>query len=234
MSASQGAGSRQTIVGLSALIRILLHVGSPVLGLGVGYVIPHVAKWALKLPWVPFQGPLQLIASFHGAWVGIVFGLLGVVAGIWFAHEAIKESLCVTVTDHDVQLDKDGTRQSIAKQDIRLAFIDGKQLVLLATSGQELVRETHESTAAVIAQAFNQHGYQWSDVGDPYKTQYRRWVPDTPDLPQAVNALLMAREKALSKNEKADAKDLHNEVGRFGYIVRDEGVRQYWRAVESV
>jgi len=81
------------------------------------------------------------------------------------------------------------------------------------------------------AAAFRKHGYPWSDDGDPHRDQYRRWVPDMPDLPASANALLKARELALQKKDKTDAEDLRKELARLGYVVREEGTRQYWRKI---
>ena len=54
-------------------------------------------------------------------------------------------------------------------------------------------------------------------------------MPDTPDLPAAVNALLRARERALEDGDHADAADLRREITKLGHVVRTEHHRQYWR-----
>jgi hypothetical protein len=217
-----------TTLGFSPSTRGTFLVGLPLLGTALGFFLPRLATAALRLPWVPFQGPIKLVASLHGAWA-LVTALVGAAAGLWFAFMIIKETLAVTITDREVRLAKDDAVRVVARHDVGAVFLDGKQLVLLTTSGEELAREPHESTPDRIAQAFTSHGYPWSPNGDPHRDAYRRWVPDTPELPAAIDALLKARQRALDKKDARDAADLGREVGKLGYVVRDEQTHQYWR-----
>ena len=111
-------------------------------------------------------------------------------------------------------------------------FLDGKELVILGTSGHELVRMPGVEHPEDLAEAFQNHGYPWSADGDPFKDRYRRWVPDLPELPPSANALLKARERALKEKNKKDIAELREELAKIGYIVRDEGINQYWRPVD--
>ncbi|MCM3267639.1 YqeB family protein [Paenibacillus elgii] len=230
MNALRPSYQKPTVIGFSVAIRVLIFAGCIVLGIALGYFIPLIAKWALTLPWVPFEGPLKLITSFSGVWVTVVTSLLGLLAGLWFAEEVIKDTLRVVVSGETIRLEKDGIVQDLSLADISLVFLDGKQLVILGNTGEELARETYEWASGRIAGALTEHGYPWSPGGDPYKEQFRRWVLDTPDLPPAVNALLKAREIALQKKEKGEAKELRLEVSKLGFVVKDEETRQYWRA----
>ncbi|KZE84440.1 hypothetical protein AV654_00605 [Paenibacillus elgii] len=230
MNALRPSYQKPTVIGFSVAIRVLIFAGCIILGIALGYFIPLIAKWALTLPWVPFEGPLKLITSFSGVWVTVVTSLLGLLAGLWFAEEVIKDTLRVVVSGETIRLEKDGVVQDLSLADISLVFLDGKQLVILGNAGEELARETYEWASERIAGALTEHGYPWSPSGDPYQEQFRRWVLDTPDLPLAVNALLKAREIALQKKEKGEAKELRREVSKLGFVVKDEETRQYWRA----
>lgn len=230
MNISRSSYRESTAVGFSTAIRVLIFAGCSVLGLALGYFIPLIAKWALTLPWVPFEGPLKLITSFSGVWVTVVTTLLGLLAGLWFAEEVIKDTLHVVVSGETIRLKKDGAVQEFRRATISTVFLDGKQLVILGSNGEEHARETYDWASGRIADALTEHGYSWSPGGDPYKEQFRRWVLDTPELPPAVNALLKAREIALRKKEKGEAKELRREVAKHGVVVRDEETRQYWRA----
>ncbi|MBM7585570.1 uncharacterized membrane-anchored protein YhcB (DUF1043 family) [Bacillus pakistanensis] len=228
----QSSGEEKTIVGFNTNTRIIIYSGFGVLGLVFGYFIPRIAAWALTLPWVPFEGPIKLIHSLlNGPWMEWVTAMIGLIAGLVLAYISIKESLIATISDQEVQLDKDGHAKRIKRSEIDQIFIDRKELVILGTSGHELLREKHEESPKLVEEGFKKHGYPWSREGDPYKDQYRRWVLDTPDLPPAVNALMKAREKALQKKENTDIKDLRNELEKSGYIVRDEETRQYYRPI---
>ncbi|MFB6367624.1 DUF308 domain-containing protein [Paenibacillus elgii] len=230
MSASRPSSQKPTVIGFPFIIRALIFVGCTILGIALGYFIPMIAQWASTLPWIPFQGPLKLISSFSGAWVTtVVTSLLGLLAGLWFAEEVIKDTLSVVVSGETIRLEKDGAGQELSFENISMVFLDGKQLVFLGHAGQELAREKYEWASERIVSALMAHGYAWSPDGDPYKGQYHRWVQDTPDLPPAVNALLKAREKALKNKEGREAKELRSEVAKRGVVVRDEEARQYWR-----
>lgn len=85
--------------------------------------------------------------------------------------------------------------------------MDHKRLVLLGTAGYELVREEIDEKPVNVEKAFRQHHYEWATDGDPFKDQFRRWIPDAPDLSQGAHALLKARHKALQDEEKTILKN---------------------------
>jgi hypothetical protein len=217
------------VLGLSAGDRLLIVLGAPALGLAAGYLLPRGAEWAVSsLSWVPMRGPLELIASFDGSWALIAFLVAGVVLGLGVAYAAIVESLRVTVTGSEIRLDRDEKSRTIARADVDLVFLDGKALVVLDGESRQLARERHEATADKVERIFRAYGYPWLDV-DPYAQLWRRWVPNTPDLPGSVNAVLAAREVALREKAAKDVAELGDEVQRQGFAIRDDGTRQYWR-----
>jgi hypothetical protein len=225
----------QTVVGYSTLVGISLYGVLGAIGLVTGYFLPMLITWALKLPWMPFEGPLKLINEFNGPWLQYVLAALGLIAGIVVANIAVKETLIVTFTDQELQLVRGEHKRTIARADIDKVFLDGKQLVILGKSGTEIAREKNDESAKKLAKNFSnaaaKHGYPWVPEGDPYKEQYRRWVLDTPDISAAANAVLKAREIALQKKAVKDVDDLRKELMKMGYIIRDEETRQYWRTM---
>lgn len=108
-------------------------------------------------------------------------------------------------------------------------FLDGKQLVLLGKSTEELARQGGDLDTKGIRAAFVAHGYPWRDDGDPHKNDYRRWVAGLPDLPAGADALFQARQRALDKGDHEDMAQLRKQLGRMGIVVRDEKKRQHWR-----
>jgi cysteinyl-tRNA synthetase len=158
-----------------------------------------------------------------------------VVAGILLASAALEDTLKITVTDTEVQFQKNKRTRRVPREQIQVAFLDGKDIVLQAADSRELARERHDqlkSEAQGISAAFEAHGYPWSSAGDPYRDAFRRWVEDDPALPPAVNAVLRARSKAIALGHKgkADARELRDEVAKLGYAIRDENANQYWRS----
>lgn len=217
-----------TVLGLSTAVRTLLIVGGPLLGLVLGYYLPAIAGWLSTLPWIPMRGPFRLIAFFDEWWAGVAFLITGLLLGALFAHAAITGSLRLVVTDRSLRLDLDERSRTVDRELIDAVFLDGPELVVLDRESRQLARERHESTAEAIAQAMRAHGYPWTE-GDPYQQLYRRWVRDTPDLPASVNAVLVARETALRRKVRRDVVELGDEVQKLGFVVRDDGHRQYWR-----
>ncbi|WP_411553087.1 DUF308 domain-containing protein [Paenibacillus lautus] len=215
-------------LGLSWADRMLVWAVPPLLGAVVGWFLPAIADWATGLAWVPFQGPLELIASIQGPWVVIVTAVVGLLAGTVLSHLAIKESLAVRLSDKEITLRIHEAERTFRREEVSAAFMDGKQLVLLGNEGEELYREKPEAKRETVAEAFMRHGYSWRDR-DPFADHYVRWVADTPGLTPSMNALFLSREKAIENDDQEDAADLRRELSKLGITVRDDGKRQYWR-----
>lgn len=221
-------GMEYSDLGLSWADRMLVWAVPPLLGAVVGWFLPAIADWATGLAWVPFQGPLELIASIQGPWIVIVTAVLGLLAGMVLSHIAIKESLAVRLSDKEITLRIHEAERTFRREEVSAAFMDGKQLVLLGNEGEELYREKPEAKRETVAEAFMRHGYSWRDR-DPFADHYVRWVADTPGLTPSMNALFLAREKAIENDDQEDAADLRRELSKLGITVRDDGKRQYWR-----
>lgn len=219
-----------TKLGFTPGATALLVAGLPLAGGGLGLALPHLAELLADLPWAPFQGPARLVASWNSGWVVIAAPLVGALLGLVVTVLAYVEALLVTVSDAEVTLRKDDDERRFTRDEVTAVFLDGKELVLLGAGSRELARDAHESTADRMAAAFRAHGWPWL-AEDPHRAEFRRWVPDDPDLPAAVNALLAARGRALEKKDHDDARQLRTELGRLGHIVRDEGTRQFVRPV---
>jgi hypothetical protein len=225
---SYEAVPERTVLGLPLADRLLLAVGAPALGMVLGFFLPRLARWAATLPWAPLQGPLKLVASFDKRWVDVVAVGAGLVLGLGFAAAAFAESTKLTLTDTGVELRRNDKTRNVARAAVDAVFVDGKDLVVLDRESRQLVRERYEGKADEVERAFRAHRYPWLPA-DPYAELYRRWVPDMPDLPPAVNAVLKARAVALTKKIAVDVAELRDDVQKLGYVVRDEGSRQYWR-----
>ncbi|MFG1626857.1 hypothetical protein [Kribbella sp. NPDC049227] len=224
----------RTVIGHSTTDKVVLFGGLPLIGLVLGFFLPRIADWAARQDWVPFQGPLKLISGWDGWWVIAVCIVIGLVAGVLLAGMALEDTLKVTVTNRSVEFLKNQKTVTVPREQVTVAFLDGKQIVLQDSTSRELAREKHDqlkSDARQIPAAFRAHGYPWSDAGDPHAARFRRWVEDEPDLPPAVNAVLKVRAKAFGQGDKgkADLRELRGEVAKLGYTVKDSDKKQYWR-----
>ncbi|NEW07635.1 DUF308 domain-containing protein [Paenibacillus sp. SYP-B3998] len=222
----------RTILGLTLFEKVLIWVLLLISGFVLGWFLPNIANWAVRLVWVPFKGPLELIASFKGSWLRYLTTSIGVLAGLYIIYIVFKESLTISISDKDVQLSINDIEETYAKEELTVCFLENKQLVLLGTWGQELFREKVESSSTRISDAFKRYGFPWSKE-DPFKDQYRLWVSASPDLELGVNALLQARKIAIEKKEISDVKEIKRELSKLGIAVRDEANLQYWRTTSQ-
>lgn len=208
---------------------VLMWGGFPVAGAGLGWIVIHLADWAADLRWVPFQRPLEVIADFPRAQALIVAMIVGAIAGLVLAFIGHQESLNVQVGDDRVRFSRGGRTKEIDRADVTGVFRDGKDLVMIGRSGEELARETSDLDTARLRDAFRAHGYAWHADGDPHRDRFRRWIDGDPDLAVRANALLRARDRALEKNNKADLEEFRAALSEAGVVVRDEDKKQYWR-----
>ncbi|MEJ3750739.1 hypothetical protein WEI85_46725 [Actinomycetes bacterium KLBMP 9797] len=224
----------ETVVSEPRWVWPLIWISFPVLGAGVGWLLTLAAGWVADLPAAPFQGVFEAVDGMAEPYATAVALGVGLLAGLALAYLGAREVLTVTVSGAEVTLARgDGSTRSVTRTAVAVAYLDGKQLVLLGRAGEELAREKSDLDGSGLREALREYGYPWHDGGDPYRDEYRRWVPDTPDLPPGADALLKARAKALEKGDGDDAADLRAELGKLGVVVRDEKKRQYWRAVRS-
>lgn len=207
-------------------VRVLVWVGLPAAGAGLILLIAQLTGW------FPLQGPFVVVRALPEAVK--LYGALGVgaVLGLILAALVDRESLTVRITMEEVVLTRPGTTRTVPRGEVALAFHERDQLVLIGRTGRELAREPCHLSDRRLREAFGERGIAWSEQ-DPYASAYRRWVPDLPDVSAAANALLTARQKALTRRDEDDLRDLRDELGRLGYVVRDEGKKQYWRKAEG-
>ncbi|GAB3498588.1 YqeB family protein [Amycolatopsis cihanbeyliensis] len=229
MNTEEPRAQTPTVLAEPPWLQAVYLLGFPALGAGAGWLLRRLADWALGLAWIPFQGPLELIDSVPEPHLTIGVIVVGALAGLVLGFVAQHESLTVTVTPDRVVLDREDTEREFDRAQISAVFREGDRLVLLGRRGEELANHPSELSTAHYAAAFREHGYPWAE-GDPHAEEFRRWVPDQPELPTGANALFTARDKALGGNKSDDAKELRAELAKLGVVVKDgKGKRQYWR-----
>ena len=205
----------------------LLWITLPAAGVALGRFLTWAVRWLAGQRWAPLPGPVRAVTELPEPPVTIGGALIGALAGLVLAGFVHQEMLRVTVSRTEVTLARPGTTRVVDRAAMAVAFLDRDRLVLLDRVGAELAREPSHLPAGRLAAAF---GPAWADR-DPYADSYRRWVPESPELPPGARALLTARERALKAGDSHDIAELRDELARLGIVVRDESTRQYWRRV---
>ncbi|MEV4636756.1 hypothetical protein AB0J80_05310 [Actinoplanes sp. NPDC049548] len=208
--------------------RAAMWTALPAAGAGAGWVVHELPDWILRIPFAPMRGPSRWAARLPEPESTLVLLAVGAVLGLVLAYLADLESLTVRITGSEVVLTRPGVRRTVALGEVVAAFRERDRLVLLGRTGRELAREPSHLGERRLAALF---GTVWRD-GDPYAGTYRRWVPGLPDVPAEAEALFAARQQALGSGDADDARELRDELGRLGFVVREERKRQHFRRAQ--
>lgn len=222
----------KTVLGLNKLDKTIIILVPIVLGGLIGWFIPVIANWLLKLPAVPWEKLIKLIASSNSIWVSVIAMIIGIIVGIFLTLVIFAESLEVTITDEKLQVKLDDKVKIFDKKEISAIYVENKQLIILGKTSNELYREHMDTKIDKVREAFNDYSYPWKEK-DPFEHEYQRWVPGHPDFPERVNALLNAREHALKEDEKKEAKQLREDLAQLGVVIQDKNNAQYARLVQD-
>jgi hypothetical protein len=222
-----------TVLGFNKFEKALVLIIPMAAGGLIGWFLPVLAKWMLKLPIVPVEKLFALIASSTSIWISIGAAVIGIAGGVLLTVIIFDENLEVTVSDYAVQLKVRDKTTTIGKKDITAVYMEKKQLVFLGQKSEELFREAVEAKVDAACEAFQQHHYPWAEK-DPYESQYQRWVLGHPDFSEKANAFLYARETALKEDKKKDAKYLREDLARLGIVIKDERNGQYVRVADGL
>ena len=224
---------KEIVLGLSRFEKKLYFWVPMVLGGMLGWFIPVIADWLLKLPVVPWGGIIEFITSLNSLWFSIVASIIGIIVGIIWTLIIYNESLEIKINFENLQLKIDDKIDTIDKKDISAIYIDYNQLVILGESSNQLYREVLDAKKETAQEAFNHFQYPWCEK-DPYEGQYQRWVLGHPDFPEKINALLYAREITLREGKKKEAKYLQMDLAKLGVVIRDENNAQYVRLAKGI
>lgn len=218
-----------TVVADPAWVWRLLWVVFPLAGAGLAVLLRLLAGWLAGLPGRPGPGWFRLLGDAPEPWATLVAVVVGLVAGLLFTGYAQSESLTVTVAGDRLTLARGERTTTLMREEVGAVFLDGRDLVVLGPDTAERARVENDQGRDRLERALAGHGYPWHAHGDPHRDAYRRWVPGLPDLPPGADALLRARERALTRKDTGDAAELRAELAQWGLVVRDEDTRQHWR-----
>jgi hypothetical protein len=219
-----------TTVATPIWARAAVWAGLPVVGAALVLGLDRLADVVVRLSWAPMRGPFRLIQSIPEPQATIGALVLGAIAGLILAGLVDAESLTVRFSGFEVVLHRPGVTRTVARSDLAVAFREKDKLILLGRTGRELAREPFNVAPKRLAAAFRSQGIAWADQ-DPYADSYRRWIPNSPEVPADADAVFAARQEALKSGDERDITELREELGRLGFVVRDDHKRQYYRRV---
>lgn len=203
-----------------------------VLGGIIGWFVPTIVKWLLKLPVIPLEKLFILITSLNSQWVSVVAAVIGIILGIILTLIIFSETLEVTVTENSIRLKLGDSINIIEKKDISAIYFEKKELFILDQNSFEIYRGIIESKEDKVREVLQNYKYPWSEQ-DPFSNQYQRWALGYPDFSEKINVLLHAREQALKEKKKDDAKYLREDLAKLGVVIKDERNGQYVRKVKG-
>lgn len=136
-------------------------------GLALGALLPVLARWATELPWVPFQGPLELVASFDDPW--LVWGrpILGLAAGLAFAFWVILNSPVLSIGPEEIEVRRRGqVERVIQRSKVDSVHRRGSKVVIETDRGRKLFEDDVEGDKTSVRDAFISQGYPWEGPRD--------------------------------------------------------------------
>lgn len=208
---------------------VLIWLLPPVIGTVIGWLLPTWAGAASKLPWIPFiKGPLDLIASFDSPWTIVVTTILGIITGIILTILAYNYTLMITITTQKLSFGLEQEVWYFLKKDIQVVFMEGKEVIVLSNDDIELFRCKTELKARHIKAALAEYDYLFA-VKNPFENEFKKWVPELPELSRSAHALLKARERSVKENDLKNCLELSIELAKIGISVRDRNQQQYFR-----
>ena len=158
---------QQTVGGFDRPDRLWVLALFAIGGTVLGVLLPLLVRWAADLPWVPFQGPLELLGSFDQPW--LVWGrpMLGLVAGIGFAIWVILDSPVLEIDREEIQVRRRGqVERVIERTKVDSVYRRGSKIVIETESGRKLFEGEIEGDKSQVRNVFVNNNYPWEGPRD--------------------------------------------------------------------
>lgn len=217
-----------TVLTFSPAGRALVVLGPAVLGVLLAVLAPILARWLVRAHFPVLGIVWRVVGSVDTWWKVAVQAAILAVLGALVSVEIMRRSTRVTVGPAEVRLQTGDRFVTVPRQQMDMVFLQGDFLVILDRESRQIFHGEPQADPEPIERAFRDHGYPWRD-GDPFHDLYQPWVPETDQLPVAVEAVLSARAMALRKKAVREAGELRESLEKLGYAIRDDGDRQLWR-----
>lgn len=226
-----------TVIGISRIEKILWFIGFSIIGAVLGYFLKNILSWVNSNERFSNHKRLSLITkitdflnSTFGEWAILLFIITGVVIGIYLAKMLLRESPIISISNHNIDIDNDLESLTFIRDEIQDIYYDDDELVIISSSGHELLRESYDIKKETLKKAFRNHSYPFNLL-DPYKACFKLWSASVDELSPPGNALMKARALAIKNIDEEEIIDIREELSKLGVIVKDNDTKQYWRFV---
>jgi len=164
---SLGAPTARSVGGFdragTVWVLALLSLG----GLALGALLPVLAGWAEDVPWMPFQGPLELLGSFDEPWLTWGRPAVGLLAGLGFALWTISDAPVLEIDPEQILVRRHGqVERVIERTKVAAVYPRRSDIVLETDSGRKLFEGDIEGGRSAIRSAFVDNGYPWEGARD--------------------------------------------------------------------
>ncbi|WP_189822648.1 YqeB family protein [Streptomyces finlayi] len=159
------------------LLRIL--VGFPAVGLGIGFLLPPLARWFDGSATGPLRRLFEALGGLEQPWQIALCALVATLLGLLAAYVAVADSARTTVTGAALTIEpRDGKKAtSLARADVAAVYLDGRDLVVLDAHGRELSRSPRQASRHALSQALRTHGYPWQESRPALAAQEQSRTP---------------------------------------------------------
>lgn len=207
----------------SPAVPVALGVAAAVIGAALGFALaPLMSGLVALIERTPFPVPgvITLVADLPVTWSVGVFGLLGVLAGIYVAHSAASGRLRLRVVEDHLEYRLEDREGWIARQDVAAVFRDGRYLVLLDHTDRVKARlDADTLDAGAVQAALQTHGYPWQEQ-DPHESAYLDWLDGGPGFTDEEHALLRRRHRA--HKDRAAREQIDVDLAARGLVAREK------------
>jgi len=138
-----------------------------VAGLALATAIPLLSRWATRLPWVPFHGPLSLLGSFDQPWLTWGRPALGLLAGAAFAGWVILDSPVLHLSRDEIRVERRGrVERVIERSKVDTVYRRRSRIVIETAAGRTLFEGDVEGDRVAVRDSFLAFGYPWEGPRD--------------------------------------------------------------------
>lgn len=204
-----------------ASVPLFVGLGTLALGGVLGWVAPALARWLVGLveatP-LPVPGIVRLVGTLSLPWSLGIFTGLGLVAAVVLALSTVDEAPSLTVARDHLEHEKQRDAVWVERSEVRTAYRDGTDLVLLRPDGGLRARLDIDTLPRTrVAGALAEHGWPWTDA-DPYDDRYERWVDGRPGFSAQEHDVL--RRRLAERKDAAARRAADDELGALGLVAR--------------